>query len=242
MTLCGDAFAPITSRIGFLQAPINQVSEALKVWRGQIHGSSQATELSGGLVRNVHVLEPLTIGIRPRELLVATRNPGWTALFDCGINGGDPVASVGYLARTMQVHGAVVCSVPHEPGAGPRGRYGALQLEIFGPVQTDFLNYVRTISLAHDGRKWRFDVSGAVQPFEDVDVYARRKTTDKFTLDMLDRYAHELGLDPFNPGFYEGPSVLLTNPSGRLHPHEAMTLPQAQQRLGITSLKFDCPQ
>lgn len=234
MTLCDDAFAPITSVIGFLRAPFQNAVDALEAWRAGIHGSATARSLDGGLVRNIGTLEPLTVGVRPRELLVATRNPAWTAVFDCGHAGGDPVTTVGHLAQEMLVHGVVICSIPPARGADKStGRYGAIQLELFGPLKTDFMNYVRTISLTQDGSSWRFDANGTVQPFENTEAYGRRKMTDKFTLEMLDHYAGELGLDPFNPDFYPGPSALVAHPAGLLSAHKSMSLTEAQQRLGI---------
>ena len=235
MTLCGDAFAPITSAIGFLRTPFNDAVDALECWRAGIYGSAVVRSLDGGLVRNVGTLEPLTVGARPRELLVATRNPEWTAVFDCGRDGGDPISTVGYLAEEMLVNAVVICSIPPACGAGDSpGRFGALQLELFGPLKTDFMNYVRTISLTQQaGSRWRFDANGTVQPFENTEAYKRRKMTDKFTLEMLVHYARELGLDPFDSDFYPGPSALVTHPVTSLPACPPMSLADAQQRLGI---------
>lgn len=54
--LCGDAFAPITSHVGFLRAPLDVVAQALTSWRRDIHGSAQAELLSRGLRDHVSVL------------------------------------------------------------------------------------------------------------------------------------------------------------------------------------------
>lgn len=234
MTFWHDSYAPITSVIGFVRAPLDDAVVALKGWRTEIHGSATALSLDGGLLPNISRLEPLTLAARPRELLVATTNPEWTALFDCGANGGDPVSSVGYLSQVMLVQGAVICCILPAPSDDKEpGRYGALQLELYGPFKTEFLNYVRTISLTQDGSRWRFDANGTVQAFEDLEAYGRRKARDRFTVQMLDKYAHELGLDPFNPDFYKGPSALVSNPSGIGTLHPSLTLALAQRRLGI---------
>lgn len=234
--LCGDAYAPVTSRIGFLRAPLDFVASGLLAWRRAIHGSAEACRLAGGLRDNVMALEPLTAGARPRELLVATGAPGWTAVFDCGVRGGDQTTTVGYLARSLRVQGVVVVSVPDVPAAAGRPpRFGARQLEMFGPDMTEFLNYVRTISVVRDGKRWRFDANGTVQHFEDVEAYSRRKIADRLTGSMLVAYTSALGLRPFEMDFFPGPSVLVRNsaepPAGAL----VLSLHAAQQRAGIVA-------
>lgn len=238
MTLYGDKYAPVTSAIGFLRAPLHEVAEALHEWRLEIHGSAQCFELPGGLADNIDRLEPLTGGVRPRELLVATRNPEWTAVFDCGVQGGDQTTTVGYLARTVLRQGVVVASVPDAAGGeGHPRRHGALQFELFAPIMTDFLNYVRTISLVHDGSSWRFDANGTVQDFEDIEAYQRRRIVDRFTLEMLTDYSAALGLEPFAPGFYPGPSVLVASPISPPPGAQVLSIAEAQRWSGITPVE-----
>jgi len=234
MTFMGDRYAPVTSSIGFLRAPLPEAAEALRKWRLAIHDAAECLELPGGLVDNVKRLEPLTGGVSPRELLVATRSPEWTAVFDCAVQGGDQVTTVGYLARTIMCPGVVVVSIPDSAGGGglPQ-RYGALQLEMFAPVMTDFLNYVRSISMVRDGSRWRFDANGTVQDFEDLSVYRRRKVIDRFTLQMLTDYAAALGLEPFDPGFYPGPSALIVTPTTPPPGAQVLSIAEAQRWAGI---------
>ena len=120
-------------------------------------------------------LEPLTGGSRARELLRATSSPQWTAYLDCGLDGTDADTAVGQLCLDLGCTGVTVASVPHTVGTGledPR-RYGAVQMSLYGPLQTGFLNQVRTVSVAHDGNGWRFDANGTPQDFEMPDVYTR---------------------------------------------------------------------
>lgn len=210
--LLDDAYAPVTSRIGFLRSPLADVAEALRGWRAEIHGSAAVEQVPEGLTALTR-LEPLTGGVRPRELLVTCADPAWTAVFDCGVQGGDQTTTVGYLARTTMVQGVVVLSIPDRKAApGVVERFGGRQLELFAPIPTDFLNYVRTISVVRDA-KWRFDANGTVQDFEDVEAYSRRRIADRFTPEMLVAYSAALGLRPFDADFYPGPSVLVTNPA-----------------------------
>jgi hypothetical protein len=234
VTLLGDLFAPVTSAMGFLRAPLGEVADGLTSWRREIHGSAQSVGLDGGLQANVSALEPLTGGVRPRELVVATSNPEWTAVFDCGVQGGDPTTTVGFLARTLGVQGVAVVSIPDVPAdAGKPERYGARQFEMFGPIATAFLNYVRTVSLVRDGSRWRFDANGTVQDFEQIEAYKRRKVAERFTPSMLVEYAAALGLEPFNESFFPGPCVLVTNPAVPPPGAVVLRIQDAQRWAGI---------
>ena len=227
--LYNDEFAPITSSIGFLASPLDEVADGLQRWRAEIHGSAERIPVDGGLIENVHRLEPLTGGVCPRELLVATSNPEWTAVFDCGVDGGDQVTTVGYLARTLHVQGVVVTAIPDRIADGQRAdRYGALQFELFAPIMTEFLNYLRTVSLVREGTRWRFDASGTVRAYEDVSAYQARKIRERFTLEMLQKYAMSLGIDVFNESFYPGPSCLVVNPA--MPPNDGLSLSLADTR------------
>lgn len=233
-TLRGDQLAPVTSRIGFLESPLDEVADNLRAWRQEIHGSASRKRLSSGLFDNIRELEPLVGGVRPRELVVATRSPRWTALVDCGVAGSDPTSTIGYLSRTMRVQGVTVTSIPDRPAYdGRTERFGARQLELFGPIPTAFLNYVRTISVVRDGARWRFDANGTTQHFEDVAAYSRRKVADRFTDEMLVAYSAALGLEPFADDFYPGPCELVTNPSVPPPGAFVLTIDGARGRFGI---------
>jgi hypothetical protein len=234
VTLWGDQYAPVTSAIGFLRAPLDVVSDGLLAWRRRIHGTAEAVGLSGGLHEHVSILEPLTGGVRPRELVVATGNPEWTATFDCLLTGSDPISTVGYLSLALHVQGIVVRSVPDARAtAGRPPRYGARQFEMFAPISTDFINYVRTISVIRDGSRWRFDANGTVQDFEDPEAYQQRRAADRFTGPMLVEYSAALGLRPFDDDFYPGPCVLVTNPSVPPPDGLILSIESVQKRLGI---------
>lgn len=191
--------------MGFLRAPLEAVVHGLVAWRREIHGAARAERLIGSLRDHVSKLEPLTGGVRPRELAAATANPDWTAVFDCGVQGGDPSSTLGYLPRAFQVQAAVVVSIPDSPGGPERPRrFGARQFGLFSPISTDFLNCIRTLSLVRDGERWRFDAIGTTQDFEHVDAYKRGRITDRFTSEIFVEYAAALGLNPFDESFFQG--------------------------------------
>jgi hypothetical protein len=232
-TLLSDRCAPVTSAIGFLEAPLQRAADTLLTWRRHLYGDAAATALAVlPLDELLAHLEPLTAGVRPRELLVATAGP-WSAYFDCGFAGGDPTSAIGYLSQRIGCRGVTIASIPDTAGTKHEtpGRWGAVQFELFGPDPTDFLNYVRTVSAVNDGGRWRFHANGEVQDFEDLAAYARRRKRERFTSHMLADYCAALGLRPLDEDFYKPRAVLLesSTPEAALE----MTLPEAQARQGI---------
>jgi hypothetical protein len=214
--------------------PLEQAAEGLLTWRKQLNAGVTSNWLEHNFPDVLHRLEPLTGGARPRELLVQA-GPHWTAYFDCSLRGTDAVSTISYLSRTMRCQGLAVRTVPHTVGLpGIRqGRYGAVQFELFGPQQTSFLNYVRTISVLFDGNRWVFDANGIEQWFERPEAYKARRVRDRFTTGLLEEYCRKLGIDVFNPDVY-GPTAVLVEsaialPSNGL----VMTLAEAQEWLEI---------
>ena len=233
-TLLNEQFAPVTSSPGYLRLGLEEAVDALVTWRRTLTRDVTVEELSSGFPACLRSLEPLTGGIRPRELLVQASD-GWTAYFDCGLRGTDPIGTVAYLARTVGCHGLAIDVVPHTRGLpGLRhGGYGAVQFEMFGPSETAFLNYERTIAVAHDGGKWVFIASGTEQWFEETSAYQARRVRDRFTSDMLERYCQALELDIFNAAAY-GPRAILVRSHADL-PADAyvMSLDEVQRWLEI---------
>lgn len=220
--------------MGFLRAPLDVVVDGLAAWRREIHGSARVELLRGGFSDNVRRLEPLTGGVVPRELVVATTHREWTALFGCAVLGSDQVSTVGYLATRLQVHGAGVVSIPDRPPRpGQPPRYGARQFQMFAPIQTNFLNHVREVSLVRDGARWRFDAVGTVQDFEDVDAYQRRRMPERFTAQMLVDYAAAIGLRPFDGDFFSGPSALVHSPVVPPPGVLVLSIAETQKQTGI---------
>ncbi|WP_382401679.1 hypothetical protein [Flexivirga alba] len=132
----------------------------------------------------------------------------------------------------------MVVAIPDVPGkAGQPPRYGARQFEMFAPIPTNFLNYVRTVSVVRDGSRWRFDVNGTVQDFEDIEAYKRRRIADRLSATMLADYAAALGLRPFDQNFFSGPSVLVRNSATPPPDAVVSSLRDAQKRAGIVPAK-----
>lgn len=228
-----ERFAPITSSIGFLEVSLDDALEAVEAWRRSLYPAVTVSRQRDGFPDVLGRLEPLTGGARPRELLVAAGR--WTAYFDNSLRGTDAVSAVGHLTRKLQCQGLAIDVVPHTVGApGVReGRMGAVQFELFGPLDTEFLNYVRTVSVVFDGSRWQFNATGTEQAFEEVDAYQARRVRDRFTSAMLERDCQALGIEVFDPSFY-GPDAVLVESAVPMAPDGlVMTLQQAQDWLEI---------
>lgn len=232
--LLDGRFAPLTLSWGFLRRPLRDVEEQLIRWRASHNRQLEALHLEGVLETALSALEPLTVP-RTRELLVSTESE-WTAYFDNGANGGDPVAAVAPLSRFLSCEGLAVSCRPHTMRGGDReerGLYGAVQFQLFAPENCEFLNYQRTIAATNDGGKWVFVARGEVQPFERLDRYHAKRIVDRFTAETLEEYCRALGIDLFRESFY-GPSYRLLVHLGQLPAsHPSLTLTEAQGRLGL---------
>jgi hypothetical protein len=235
-TLLNDQFAPITGSIGFLQVGIDGVADAITEWRRRVSSSKKVSvaELPDGFPACLTSLEPLTGGLVPRELCVEVAE-GWTAYVNCLYRGTDAISTVGHLAQELTCQGLVITTVPHRFGdpVVENGQMGAVQFQLFGPVRTDFLNYVRTISVSFDGDHWRFDAAGTPQPFEDPGAYTARRIRERFTSDMLERYCRSLGIDVFNAETYGPRATLISTEMPPLPGGVVVSLREAQERLGV---------
>jgi hypothetical protein len=237
LTLLSEWFAPITESFGFLEVPLDDAVVALSRWRESLYTGVVVTRLQTGFPAALHALEPLT-DQRPRELLVAAGR--WTAYFDNLPNGTDPVSAVGKLSRDLKCQAVLATSIPDtESVAGVRpGRSGQVGWSLLGPIQTDFINYVRSVSVTFDGGRWRFDAHGTVQGFEETDAYRARRIRDRFNSTMLQNYCREMGIDVFNPNFY-GPECVLVESVLNHVPRPPQSLAETQIRLGIVPGEAD---
>lgn len=231
--MLADQLAPVTSAIGFIELPLEEAGRELTDLRFNQGRQPEWRPVGGTLPEQVLKLAPLATGTPPRELLLGLVNQSWTAYVNGGLPDGDPVGVVGQLTRATKRHGVVVRTIPHTIGTGLEepGRSGAVQFVLLGPLPTETLNYVRSISASHQGSRWIFTADGTPQMFEDAERYAARRIRDRLTSRMVADYCAALGLLPFDPDFYSGRGVLVTStPAGV---GRTMALSKAQKELGI---------
>ena len=237
ITLLDKKLAPIIFRVGFLNCSFSNVQNAFFQWKSQQFKSIEIKQITSDFELALQKLQPLTTN--PRRWMLISAGTDWVAYFDNGINGPDPVSVIGYLSNRLACRGVIATSIPNMKSTGQMMNsnsclYGAVQFELFSPCKTNFLNYERTVSVANDGGRWRFDANGILQTFEESEVYKKRQIVDRFTPEMLVRYCHAMGINVDDPSFYRTPAVLIW--SNDLLPigHFALSLAQVQKQMGLT--------
>jgi len=177
----------------------------------------------------------LTSVERRRTLFVPTASE-WTAVFDNGWQGSDAaVLSVAASELRCQAIRVVAIEVSggdrRVPSKGQRS--GARIFELYGPDQTEFLNYVRTISVVKDGSRWRFDQSGTALSAEDPSWYAPRTVADRFRVEHLALLLRRLGADAFDENFYRGDAAVVERHGPTVPGCHEYELDEARGLLGL---------
>lgn len=194
---------------GFVEAPLERVTDELLAWHGELGFHPRPQRIAAGLVDSASALLPLTQTPYGRNLLVGTASARWTAYFDAGLRGGDPRGAVSVLARRIGVACVVVHSVPFrdDPEAVP-DTCGAVQWE-YSPDGS--LANQRSVALVEGegSSRFHFEAWGPTQAWETPDVYTARQKRKRFTPELVDAYCRAIGIKPFDPAFYAGPSVLV---------------------------------
>jgi len=207
--LLDSAYEPITVSIGFLKKPLSNVVEEHLKWQREIYNEIskntgihiETRSIRGGLKDALEALLPLVSIGHSRMVFVPTASE-WTAYFDNNWRGTDPVAPMRVLAKRLICEGMRVTAVHHhmpkKVEANKRRAYGAAILEVYDSHGNDH----RTVYAANDGGRWVFGQSGKPYSFEHISAYSAQRTRDRFTIDMLEGYLKELGLDAFNENWY----------------------------------------
>ena len=218
--LLENRFAPVTFTWGFVEKPFAQFAQAFMQWRDQIDlkfgTRTEHRSFRAPLSESLLALEPLTTPL-DRYLLTETRS-GWSAIFANGLRVNDVHSPVSYLPTVLGCRGLEITCVPYRSHKASKDGiqiYGAIRFALYGPDQTDWLNRIRSISVANDVSGWEFAAAGEVQPYEQAENYRKRKIVDRLTPEMLEKYCGALGIDLFNSDFY-GEQCLLEHTTNRL--------------------------
>lgn len=207
--LLGDRFDPITTEFGFVETSLDAVTSwwiDREVGLGRDRGvSAGADDVRGTLAENLHRLLPLT-SVECRRYLMLSTSSGWTAVFDNGWQGSD-ASGLFFPARELGCRAIRVVTTPAD------ALYGARIFELYGPKQTAFLNYERTICVANDGGRWSVEQSGKPLAGEQPSWFEARKKKDRFRTEHLAALLATLGIDVFNESFY-GPDGRLVEKRG----------------------------
>ncbi|TVP79167.1 MAG: hypothetical protein EA353_06815 [Puniceicoccaceae bacterium] len=197
-TLFDGRLYPVTSCIGFIEFPLDELVDFFVHWRKSLSPAIlvKKRKPQGALVQALKKLEPLR-EFKTKYIFVPTHSR-WTAVFDNTFRGADIAGDVMHASNVLSCGGVRVVA---DPGLG-QCHYACI-FETFGPLQPkQHLNYLRTIALTHDGEHWSFDQSGAPYEFEDVVQYGRRMKRERFSFDLLDQYLQHFQIRAFDEGFY----------------------------------------
>ena len=200
--LLNNQLAPVTYSWGFLEQPLDSVSEAYAEWRRQLSARVVEERLESGLKDALLHLDPLSS--LPRRCVLLETRSSWTALFDNALDGQGPDSVIGYLCEVLPCRGVFVRSKPqtlnriHGP-TEPSDKSVALTL--YASHQTEWLNVQRNISLVNENGKWKFSATGEVQAFERTELYLDRKLKNRFSSRVLKEYCEALGIRLITPGF-----------------------------------------
>jgi hypothetical protein len=197
--LLGERYAPLTDEIGFANASMPATVEAFCAWQRPIQAARgvQVTcrTVSGSLDALLQHLLPLTNVEERRFLVLPTRAP-WTAFFGNAYRGADVASMMRILAEDLQCQTVRLAAT-----SGTRG-YGALILEVWTPDPQGGRPNSRSIALADDGGKIRFEAFGEPLEFEEPRLYGRSAVRSRFSFEALRRYLGELGIGAFDESFY----------------------------------------
>lgn len=193
-TLCsyGNGRTAVAS---FIAAPLTSIHRELDAWVPI--GGYEYRVRPGANWRDVFL-----DGVAPPErcALIPTASR-WTALVDNDPIGGWPLSTLFVMSERLRTD---CCSfVMSRPGANPTARSFGYWDGRRGTCES------RTVQLIRDSR-WEFHASGRPLPFEDLERYGRRLKRDRFTNEMVIRYARELGIELEDSHFFlcEGREVV----------------------------------
>jgi hypothetical protein len=160
--LLNNEFAPITFTFGFVESPFARFSEEFLRWQNQLDQKfgtqSERKIFSEPLAKSLSTLSPLTTPA-DRYLLTETKS-AWSAIFANGLRVNDVYSPVTFLATVLKCRGLQIRAIPDRSKNAADDEvqiYGAIDVSLYGPDPTDWLNRIRTISVANDVGGWKFN-------------------------------------------------------------------------------------
>jgi hypothetical protein len=235
--LLDNRFAPVTFTWGFVESPFAQFSRAFLEWRDQVDEEvgtqTECKSFRAPLSESLLALEALTSPV-DRYLLTETRS-GWSAIFSNGLRVNDLYSPVSYLPNVLKCRGLNIRCVPDRSKTSDKDEvqiYGAVEFSLYGPNETDWLNRIRSVSIANDVSGWQFATDGEVQPYEQIENYVKRNLVERLTPDMLETYCAALGIELFNSDFY-GEQSLSFHIKRKIAGGPSMSIAEARSHIHI---------
>lgn len=191
--------APFTNKIWFVEAPLDEVVEAVRRWHAGLGRTDDMSTLRAPLPRLLDQLEPFSIPSW-KQLLVETTSR-WTAVF----SQGSDIYTADNAGRFLNCRVLRTNYSPHVIRAGKVVNFGDRSFWLTDPASP--VGH-RVVQASYQSR-WTWELSGEEQSFEDVAAYGSTRIPDRFTLARLNAYCAALGIHRADPSFYGPRGVLL---------------------------------
>ncbi len=221
--LFNSKYAPLTNRIAFLHAPIGDVLKAHENWaKNLVEPIPYKIMIHKGSFESL-LESSLSFKYPCRDIILQT-STHWTAYYHNQL-------TITYFAerisRILSIETIIAEALPSYFGKVING-WGGGMFSYFNKGEL-----VRNLMLS-DQDRWEFDIYGTPFPFEDVEKYKERYVRNRFTIEMLNNYLQEFGIDFFNENFYmpEGGQAYIIEQVRQPWPNEeTMTLAEIRNHL-----------
>lgn len=208
-----ERWSPVTDDFAIVNAPIDRAVAAYAAWMTRLGRAFRSMSVEGGIDGAFASLAPLSTS-KTRKLFIGAGSD-WTAFFQNGIDGSDPIAGGHQLAKELGVIGMRICVTPED------NLWQAVMWEVYAPPRLggDEFSHRRALAAANDGGRWIFHSSGAPFPFEQQRRYIAPRKRDRFDRQLLYAYLRASAVNPFDSGILvvspDRPAVRLeTNSDG----------------------------
>lgn len=200
-------YAPTTTKIAFFKIGCDEMAQAFFEWSERINTqfglahTERLERLTDPLEKKLIRLLPLAKGRENKRLMLPTKS-AWTAFMTNGFYGGDIHSPVSYMGEKLKVVNLSIVMVADVPGSQP----GSTQF-VFRDMTSE-PHKIRSI-IAHRESRWEWNEYGESLPYEETERYKAKKIKDRLTPEMVERYCRHLGIDLFDPDFYEGDGYMV---------------------------------
>ncbi len=205
-----NKFAPITFKVGFLRAGLNEAVQQYVRWQHLILRIVSQQNMNGPL--DVKLKSILPLDEEGERMLFTVTRSDWIAVFDNRPGGGISTNAVAVISEKLNTLAIAVTEVPNtfKQSNPPRqkGIWGAFALSAFGRQEsTGIWGVTRSVSLRNDVSGWKFEQLGEPWDFEDLERYRRRTPSEKLDSGLLHSYLEHLGIHFTDASFYDGEAV-----------------------------------
>ena len=230
-------YEPYTYHLGYIKTNYQNAAKYYKTWSDRFikpYRDLRAVHLDVSKGDIFESLLPLT-QVASKIIFAQCLN-GWTMVSTNAITTLDYTTIMHNMANIYGLDCVVLDYVRniyppknYKEGDDHYESYGKIVFNYYDGEKYKSNNFLgrRAINLSRQGaQKWSFHSSGETLDFEDLNVFKKRKIVDRFSPELLVKYARHVGIDPYNPEFYTGPVILYTVEASWLHDEPQMLEPK----------------